>query len=371
MELDPLQPAIKEEILTPIVRDALHDESVDVIEWQCQPIQGGTVGQVYRLKGKGRIHPHDSSVDTRCELIPWSLILKVQKQWARNGDPECWRREMLLYRSGLFDEHPSSLTVPRCLSLVERKPDEIWLWLEEVTGQTGTQMSLEDYGLAARHLAHLQGRYLMDRSLPSYPWLSTRRWVANTVSNWGTGALPWLQSHRPESSSDRVFPSEVIHGLLHLWAERDEFLDQLDTVPRTLCHRDFNAANLFVRGGAGEGGQTTAIDWDCAGIGTIGEDIADLVGEALVFFAFDPTQARVLKETVLSGYLAGLRDVGWRGDPQRLRLGYAVNSPLQWCFRIACRAQDTDDQEMKERYIEVQRFMLDLADEARNLLSGI
>jgi len=171
--------------------------------------------------------------------------------------------------------------------------------------------------------------------------------------------------------SDRVFPREVVEGLLQLWAERDAFLDLLDKVPRTLCHRDFNAANLFVRGDAEEGGQTVAIDWDCAGIGTIGEDIADLVGEALVFFAFDPTQAGKLKETVLSSYLAGLREVGWRGDHQLLRLGYTVNSPLQWCFRIACRAQNTDDREMKDRYIEVQRFMLDLANEARDLFADM
>jgi hypothetical protein len=31
-----------------------------------------------------------------------------------------------------------------------------------------------------------------------------------------------------------------------------------------------------------------------------------------------------LEEIVFEGYLEGLRDVGWQGDPQQVRLGYAA-----------------------------------------------
>ena len=42
----------------------------------------------------------------------------------------------------------------------------------------------------------LQGRYLVDRAIPAHPWLSTRRWVAKTLVEWGTEAFVWLENNR-------------------------------------------------------------------------------------------------------------------------------------------------------------------------------
>ena len=360
----PLQTIAKEE-LTPIVRKALDNETVEVTEWQFQLLQGGTAGEVYLLEGKARADSADLPADNRNATVPWSLILKIHRQWRRSGDPECWKREKMLYQSGLFDALPDSLRVPRCFGIFERDEDEIWLWLEEAAGRTGTRMSVDEYGLAARHLAHYQGQFLVGESFPRHPWLSTRRWLVNTVANWGTGALPWLQSVRTTSQSDRFFTPDMVDATLQLWADRDGFLDVVDSLPGVVCHRDYNAGNLFIREDAGGDGQTTVIDWDCAGPGPISEDISDMVGEALVFYDFDLDQAEELKESVLSSYFAGLKESGWRGDQRLLRLSYAIHSSLQWCFRVACRARDTDDKEAKERYAEVQRFMLALANEAR------
>lgn len=184
------QIAIDEDTITPIVQMALKDESVEVTQWQRQPLQGGTVNLVYLLEGESRAHPPDSSTDNQTPIIPWSVILKIQRQWERGGDPECWQREMMLYQSDLFDTLPETLTVPCCFDIIKKDQNEIWYWMEVVAGKTDTQMSFEDYCLAARHLAHFQGRYLAGQSLPPYPWFSTRRWLANTVSCWGTDAVP-------------------------------------------------------------------------------------------------------------------------------------------------------------------------------------
>ncbi len=155
----PLQTIAKEE-LTPIVRKALDNETVEVTEWQFQLLQGGTVGEVYLLEGKARSDSADLPADNRNATVPWSLILKIQRQWRRSGDPECWKREKMLYQSDLFDALPDSLRVPLCFGISERDQDEIWLWLEEAAGKTGTRMSLDEYCLAARHLAHYQGPVL-------------------------------------------------------------------------------------------------------------------------------------------------------------------------------------------------------------------
>ncbi len=55
-----------------------------------------------------------------------------------------------------------------------------------------------------------------------------------------------------------------------------------------------------------------------------------------------------------------------------LRLSYTIHAPLQWCFSVGCRAQHTNNQAVPERYVEIQRFMLGLANKARRvrLLAG-
>ncbi|MBV7334731.1 aminoglycoside phosphotransferase family protein [Chloroflexi bacterium TSY] len=354
---------IDQETLAPIVRKVLKVESIEVTQWQHQPLQGGTVSLVYLFNGECRTHSLDSFPDNQTTTIPWSVVLKIQRQWERGGDPECWEREMMLYQSELFNTLPDTLTVPCCFDIIQKDQNEIWYWMEAVTGKTDTRMSLEDYCLAARHLAHFQGRFLVGQSLPPYSWFSTRRWIANTVSNWGTGAVPWLQRYRQLSQPERIFSPDIIEETIQLWQTRDALLDIVDSLPRTVCHRDYNAGNLFVRRDENIGEQTSVIDWDCTGIGAIGEDIADMVGEALIFYDFDLGQAEELKESVLSHYYTGLCEAGWQGDRQLLRLSYAVHSPLQWCFRVVCRAQNTDNQALLKRYAQVLRFMLNQARE--------
>lgn len=348
-------PEIDPKELTPIVAEALNESVDEVLDWEVQEIQGGTVGEVHLVEGHARTW--------EMEIRPWSLVLKIQRKWARWGDPESWRREMWLYQSDLYETLPATLRVPSCFHVFERSESEIWMWLEKVGGKSGKEMSTTDYGLAARHLGHFQGRFLVDRELPQDSRLSTRRWVAKTLADWSTEAFVWLEQIREESSS--AFPKDLVEDTLRLWTDRDRFLDVVDGLPRTLCHRDFNPANLFVDQ---EAGLTYAIDWDCAGIGALGEDIADLVGEALVFEDFDPTQIEELKEIVLSEYLSGLREAGWEWEYRDLLVSYDVHSSLQWCFRIPWRVKDGKEPEKQEQYRRAQRYMLDLANEARDLI---
>ncbi len=268
-----------------------------------------------------------------------------------------------MYRSGIFDELPESLRVPICYSIQERE-DETWYWFEEVTGTTAGQFDLDHYCQAAHHLGQFQGPYIAGRPLPTYPWLSSRRWITHTVSNWGTGAIPWLNSS--DSSS---LTNSVREQAMTIWAERDGFLDVVDDLPRTVCHRDFNPENLFLPE-ALSGANTTVIDWDCVGIGALAEDIGDLVGEALVFQEWDISRALDLKEQVLAAYHEGLVESGSKVSPETVQLGFATVSPLQWCFRLICRYKDAEDPATRERYVAILQFMLELGRDARRLASS-
>jgi hypothetical protein len=72
--------------------------------------------------------------------------------------------------------------------------------------------------------------------------------------------------------------------------------------------------------------QTVVIDWAFAGRGAIGEELVPLVLASVAFNEVDFAQAQALEEIVFEGYLEGLHDAGWRGDPQHVRLGYTAAS---------------------------------------------
>jgi hypothetical protein len=70
------------------------------------------------------------------------------------------------------------------------------------------------------------------------------------------------------------------------------------------------------------GDQTVAIDWAFVGRGPIGADLNPLVWMSIVIAGVGADKMQELEETVFEGYLEGLREAGWRGDPQQVRLGY-------------------------------------------------
>ncbi|MBT3267174.1 aminoglycoside phosphotransferase family protein [Candidatus Poribacteria bacterium] len=356
MNVPSLPTRIDAELLRPLVRAATSLPQAEVADWRSRTIDDGTVGHIYVLDGTARDSPSDA------RTTEWSLVLKIQRQWARPGDPECWRREFLMYESGLLDEVADVLAVPK-LYRADTHDDETWLWLERVHGVSGADMTVDHYRCAARDLGRMQGSYLAGREIPAYAWLSSRRWASTAVRLWGTPAVHglWNSSEGRETAG---LPRELSRATLRLWERRDALLDSVDATPRTLSHRDYHADNLFMRPDAADGPATIALDWDCAGVGTLAEDIGDMVAEALVYFGHPPEDAEGLADAAIKAYASGLRDAGWAGDIDVVRTAFATILPLQWCMRVARLAQ-TNDSALLPRYIAVQRYMLGLAEGVR------
>ena len=367
---------IDETTLTRRVRDALGSETTEIVGWECEAVHGGLMGAgVYRLWGTG------SDQDG---MLPWSLVLKVVRP--NRGGHE-WQREPLVYESGLLTDLPGGLAAPRCLGVVEHSGDEFWIWLEEICGLLGTQWPRERYVLGARHLGQFNGAYLVRRRLPSAPWLMRhvmRRWIACL-----TPSVEQLRSelNRAHALLRRGWPMDVADRLLRLWAERETFSDALDRLPQTFCHHDANARNLIARCSTSGCEETVAIDWDFAGIGPLGYDIVPLCGELLPAFLFELAEAQDLVEDIFEGYLAGLRDAEWQGDRRAARLGFTAALALRYgaCGGPANLPDLLDESrhmvteqrwgrpisEIMDRWAESSRFMLGLADEARELLDRL
>ena len=97
-------------------------------------------------------------------------------------------------------------------------------------------------------------------------------------------------------------------------------LDLLESLPQVFCHQDAFRRNLF-----SQGGRTIAIDWGYMGIAPVGAELVALVAASLFFFEIPAEQTEELDRLCFEGYLLGLRQAGWNGDPRLVRMSYVLS----------------------------------------------
>lgn len=362
------------ERVSDVVRVALREPGAALGEWHAAPL-GGEFGalaggsRVYRLSGVARVGVVERS---------WDVVLKVIRPGAGSDDPSHIRyrkRELLLYRSGLLDELPDGLGAPRCFGSEELADGTSRIWLEYVRESQDHAWSLDRWALAARHLGRVNGAYLVGRRLPDAPWLKGRR-----LGSWLDGHVPLVAriAAAPDNPELRQWwPRPVVDSILRLWDERDAFLEALERLPRTFGHGDAIRRNLRSRrrGGVEE---TVAIDWEHAGAYAAGEEVGQTLSVASAFFDLDPSSLPALDEALFDGYLAGLGDAGWRGDPRPVRFAYTAHAALRNAFNAvgasvpdaARRSAIPRDlghswEELAERRAAIRPFLLERANEAR------
>ena len=151
--------------LVPIVAQVIDNPRIDSLDWQVQPVSGvgggeraGMVG-LFRLSGSAKAAGH---------IYPWSVIVKV---FSGAKPPDAldfsqvpstwnyWKREILVYSSGILSELAGNLVAPRCYGVTQHPNDEWRIWLEDIQ-ETSKIWPMERHGLAARHLGQFNGAYL-------------------------------------------------------------------------------------------------------------------------------------------------------------------------------------------------------------------
>jgi hypothetical protein len=365
--------------LQEVVRVALGEPAATLGAWDAVPLMGGAgaynaARSLSMLRGVARVGPAER---------PWSVILKGFAPVADRDDPahiDYWKREWLLYGSGLLDALPAGLNAPRCYGCDECADGNVWFWLEHVREEGERSWSPARWALAARHLGRFNGSSLAGRPLPHAPWLGGRRLRA------------WVERHRPLVARIAMAPHNpdirqwwaqpVVDAILRLWEERDMFCTALERLPQTFGHGDAIRRNLLSRRGADGSEETVGIDWEYAGHYAVGEEVGQTLSVASAFFDVEPASLPALDEALFVGYLTGLRDAGWRGDPRQVRFAYAAHAALRNAFN-AVGASVPDDarraaarqnygrtwEELAERRATLRPFLLARAEEARRLLA--
>ena len=234
-------------------------------DFKSKQLHGGTVGDVRLVTGNAE------TADGR--KLPYKLVLKAQKKWERCGDPCSWRREYDLYKSDFGALFSDSFRWPECYRAeMNEEENETRLWMEYVDGVSGLDLTGEMCERAAEELGRFQGRLYAEQPaiLKSLTNLSNVDFIKNFYLRYRSSSevYDYIRSDSCE------IPKRLCNMLISIDENEDEIWSRIGKLPIVLCHRDFWVTNIIR---ATE--KTALIDWDTAGWGHFGEDIASLIAD--------------------------------------------------------------------------------------------
>lgn len=377
--------SISSDTLTPLVSKVLESGRVEILDWQYETLHGG-IGEIY---GPGLFRFRGRAIVAN-QLREWMLILKIIRSdidYYSNAPSawNYWKREALAYQEDLLADLPGQLAAPRCFAVHHISETEIWMWLQAITVEASIDWPLSRYGVAARHLGQFNGALIGHESLSSFDWLSRGRieeWLAEAQI-----VIPNLSDFLEHHHVKAWLPEDIAERTKQLWSCRQQLLDKMLKLPRTLCHHDAFRRNLIAATDQSNQDITIAIDWAVLGSGAIGEEIATTFAVSLQFLDCDAQFAPELDTLIYKGYLAGLRDGGWRGKPELVRFGFAASAALFMALGgagawLPWLIEENGQQEIEEylghpiedildQWSKMQSYLLDLGDEALALLEVV
>ena len=309
---------IDADTLTPVVQSMLQKQNLVLPGWTQTVLTEGAGGGVfnsalYRFSGTAEI-PGDRS-------ISWSVVLKMIRKLddATPSSSHYWRREFDAYQSGwLSSLQAGNFGAPTCYVSDIFENQLACLWLEDLQ-DADTDWSIEKLSMVARHLGQFNGRYLTPEAVPDYPWFS-KNWIRGDVDT-ASQFLNLLERADDNPSLALIINETRKAHCQKMYREREIFLQVLDNLPKTIQHLDAFSNNLFIVN-RGEQYQTIGIDWAFVGLESIGAELVSLFWVTLFFGDLDASEIVDFEKATFDSYLAGLRDVNWKGDRDLVRLGF-------------------------------------------------
>jgi hypothetical protein len=265
-----------------------------------------------------------------------------------------WKREWLAFDSGLLDSLPGQLRAPRTLLTTERDDAECWIWMEDVSGRTGSALTLADLDTAAFALGTTQGAYACGAAeIPDQPWLS-RNWLRGWVGACA-GFLDGLddEARWADPRLDPLRP--LLERVIDLWERRDQLLAVADEAPQAIAHWDFWPANLYVT----ERGVATAIDWSQVGTSGITHDLDQITLDTVWMQVRPDESLDALEEGILRAYIDGLHQGGYAARPADIHHWYGAAAALRYTWLAGGQPDVLTDAETM--HFQESRFGRDIA----------
>ncbi|MPM92041.1 hypothetical protein SDC9_139175 [bioreactor metagenome] len=217
--------------------------------------------------------------------------------------------------------------MPECYR-AEINDDEMQLFMEYIEGESGTSLTIEMLEQAARELGRFQGRISKLRDdFKDILCLGNEGFLEREFNQWHTQTFTYdfltselcrmpvfikqmLKDGDIRLTEGKSFeysflrskgcdiPSHLKKMLMDIDDNRDMLFDELKTLPIVLCHRDFWNENIFFTNG-----KIRVIDWDTAGWGFLGEDIASVIVDGMDVERFEENFHRLVP-----AYLRGISE---------------------------------------------------------------
>ena len=257
--------------LAAVVRAAVASSGIEVLdahraEVEYDPFMPGRT--LSRLFGTAR---------TPIGIRAWAVIEKATggpdraPAFIRDGA----RRELGAYRSGLLEGLPEGFAAPRVYGLHEEADGGVVIHMEEVVDEHPGPWGADEWHLAARHLGSFTARGLRE-PWSHEPWMLERWSERHGQPHAIEAARELIAEHAGHAVVVAHLGRDVASFGSAILAGQSELRAALDRLPQTLCHHDALRANLFMRS-TDRGVETVAIDWETAGPGPVGADLASLV----------------------------------------------------------------------------------------------
>ena len=128
------------------------------------------------------------------------------------------------------------------------------------------------------------------------------------------------------------------------------------------------------------------IDWADCGLGPVGAELNELVGGSAMLLEWPSSNLAELDAIVFQSYMEGLRETGWSGNPDLVRLGFVgwlavwfgcifPGWTTWWCASenraFALQICDMAEEELFWKLLPVLDYSMDCADEARLLMKKL
>lgn len=325
---------INEEHVTALARKMLGDPSVEVssIRVIADPFEFPRFGakEFYEI-----LFSYESSSGPGESSVILRVMPEMDAVMMLTGDTE--HRELKAFKMGLFDEVPKTFRVPY-VHVID-KPGQHWAFLEDVRPQMqalGMHEKCPDDVVRQilAHLAAFHGKFWEQRQIIDLPWLMSLRrpvdYFYRTVTDsldgmknaaesslYITEQWPWLAEGVVNLMS--ALPADTRRVIEKMYREPEGLLEEVEKMPMTLCHYDFDNRNLGV-----DGDRTVVIDWEILGKGISSSDVV----------RFMVYQQPENEDALIDFYLDELEGhIGQKVDRAEWRRGYELAAIAEWQIR--------------------------------------
>jgi hypothetical protein len=321
--------------LEPVVRGILGDDSASPMPgWVAKPIGGsfgpGTLG-IFHVSGTASIASGVSVASGGSGTSEWSVVAKVMdldatSQMFAHSSPA---REIKAYESGLLNSIGSAIPVKPSLRGAQHfGVNEIAglgtiLWVEDLSAAIQAPWEDAVYLEVGRQLGHFNAVWELNPPKKQEWFLadgfSSR--IGGTADRYDS-VFEHLDDQYVQLAATPV-NQEYLSGLKEILAS---VIPVLNAGPTPLSHVDSQPRNLFPIHQPTGGFETAAIDWASLGYAPLGTDASHLVGSTMTWGEIDPEHGAYLHTQILNSYIEGLKEAGWAGDENLVRLAYMTGA---------------------------------------------